>query len=39
MISVVFREMVGFVSMRDRSEELTFMVPVGRASDVTIGHR
>lgn len=39
MISVVFREMGGSVSVRSRSEELTFMALVGRVSEVTIGHR
>lgn len=39
MISVVFSGMGGSVSIRNRSEELTFIAPVGRASEVTIGHR
>ncbi len=39
MISLVLRGKGGPVCVRNRSEELTFMAPVGRASEVTIGHR
>ena len=39
IISKVLRGMGGLVSIRNRSEELILMVRVGRASEVTIGHR
>ena len=39
MISVVLRKMGGLVSIGNRSEELMLMVLVGRANEVTIGHR
>ena len=38
MISVVLRGMGGSVSVRSRSEELTFMTPVGRVREITMGH-
>ena len=39
MILVVLRGTVGSVSVRSGSGELTFMTPVGRASEVTVRHR